>query len=374
MSRTTLSVSLRRRSPPKVGHVSRAGLVTCARLCWGGGVTARHVGIGTLGESLVGLRVISEDLVRPMRQSLARHGQLTALGVYAAPDGHLEVIDGFKRLRGARELAWSELKVQVVADDVVQAKAAVLVLNHAHALSELEEAWLIRSLYREDGMTQPQIARLLGRHKSWVCRRLVLAEALEDTVQADVRLGLLGARAACALGRLPRSNQRAAADAVVRRGLTASQTERLVFALLACPDDAGRAVLLAEDSAWPATPTSSKGDGPRTPAEWIIADVAAVTRLSARLHARLLGHPLASLGATAAALVEDALAALAPTLRALARRIATVTHEETHDTLDHPRGAHPPDGPPREPGDAPPGDRPGAQGQPQHGAEDPRGP
>ena len=70
----------------------------------------------------------------------------------------------------------------------------------------------MRSLYRDDGLRQPEIARRLGRHKSWVCRRLMLVEALDPAVQADVRLGLLAPRAAAPDARLPRGNQRRAAD------------------------------------------------------------------------------------------------------------------------------------------------------------------
>jgi len=43
--------------------------------------------------------------------------------------------------------------------------------NARQALSDLEEAWLVRALYRDDRLTQPQIAQLLGRHKSWVFGR-----------------------------------------------------------------------------------------------------------------------------------------------------------------------------------------------------------
>ncbi|MBK6519966.1 MAG: hypothetical protein IPG04_39000, partial [Polyangiaceae bacterium] len=46
----------------------------------------------------------------------------------------------------------------------------------------------MRALYREHGLLQPAIAQRLGRHKSWVHRRLMLVEALDPAVQADVRL------------------------------------------------------------------------------------------------------------------------------------------------------------------------------------------
>ncbi len=63
-------------------------------------------------------------------------------------------------------------------------------------LQELEEAWLVQALVREDGMTQLEAAELLDRHKSWVCRRLALLERLCEKARGELRLGLLAPRLA----------------------------------------------------------------------------------------------------------------------------------------------------------------------------------
>ena len=73
------------------------------------------------------------------------------------------------------------------------AKAAILGLNRGQrGARELEEAWIVQALVRDDGLTQVEAAHLLGQHKSWVCRRLALLEQLSAEVKADLRLGLLG--------------------------------------------------------------------------------------------------------------------------------------------------------------------------------------
>jgi hypothetical protein len=56
---------------------------------------------------------------------------------------------------------------------------------------ELEEAWLVQALVPEDGLSQVEVAMLLARHKSWVCRRLAMMEKLRAAAQDDLRLGLL---------------------------------------------------------------------------------------------------------------------------------------------------------------------------------------
>jgi len=67
----------------------------------------------------------------------------------------------------------------------------------------------VHALVRNDGLTQVEVAELLGRHKSWVCRRLALLEKLGPEGRADLQVGLLTATAARQLVRLPAGNQAA---------------------------------------------------------------------------------------------------------------------------------------------------------------------
>ena len=132
-----------------------------------------------LGEELGRLRLCSAEVQQVMERSLASHGQITPLVVRERHRGY-EVIDGFKRLRAARTLGWPALWVHVADVRGAQAKVQILHSNRREGLTEIEEAWSIHALHREDGLTQPEIGRLLGHHKSWVNRRLLLAEALSE--------------------------------------------------------------------------------------------------------------------------------------------------------------------------------------------------
>jgi ParB-like chromosome segregation protein Spo0J len=326
----------------------------------------RMVRVDALGERLGALRLCEAEALSAMRQSLTQHGQLQAAVVFTV-DGGLEVVDGFKRLRAARALGWSELYAHVLAVDVVGAKVAIDALHHHGELTELEEAWLVRSLYRDDQLDQPSIGRLLGRHKSWVCRRLMLAEGLDDTVLADVRLGLLAPRTATCLARLPRGNQRAAATVVTRIGLTCHQTAALVTDLLSCDSDAARARLLDDRLAHPApraAPRPARRE--RTPAEWMLADIGTLTRVAARLQVRLLAQPLSTLGPRVAELATHALATLASVLTALDQTITTVTGKDPHVAMEHSRGADAKGRHALPAGPHAPRDRAGAVDQPQH--------
>lgn len=292
-------------------------------------ITSR-VTLADLGERLAALRVREPAAVEAMRRSLSIHRQLTSVLVIAVGD-RLELLDGFKRVQAARALGWSELVAETSGVGLADAKIQIAAIHTGRGLTEIEEAWIVRSLYREDGLSQPEIARRLSRHKSWVCRRLLLVEALDATVQADVRLGLLAPRAAVALAALPRGNQHEAAAVVIRRGLTVRQTELFVAQILERTEEGARATFIARHlesgpgpaSATPRPPTRAL----RNEADWMASDVATILRVAARLQARLLATPLDVLGGPAASVVLDGLLTLSPVLTALARTVATVTGE-----------------------------------------------
>jgi hypothetical protein len=270
-----------------------------------------------LGESLSAVRLCAPEAQLQMQLSLAKLGQLTPVQAYRMGSG-LEIFDGIKRARAARDLLWPAMRVEVHALDAPGAKVRLLRCNQSSGLSELEEAWLVRSLYREDRVSQPQIAQLLSRHKSWVCRRLALAEELSDAVTASVRLGLVSATAVRELVRLPRGNQDAVAQVVARRGLTTRQTARLVEELLSAPQEQWARLIEQLEQAPPLTSPAAKGGGPRrTPGEQLVADAWAMKRLAVRLQTRLLERSLASLGEPVCESAARELALLRATLRAL---------------------------------------------------------
>jgi len=95
-----------------------------------------------------------------MAGSLRRWGQLAPV-VACAREAQLELLDGFKRFVAAGQVGLSTLSVRVLEVDERTAKAAILGLNHGqHGTRELEEAWIVQALVREDALTQVEAARL----------------------------------------------------------------------------------------------------------------------------------------------------------------------------------------------------------------------
>ena len=196
-----------------------------------------HLKREEIGESYGRYRLHVPEAERAMARSLKRYGQLSPVVVCQRQERY-ELIDGFKRLGAARSLAGIEhLSARLLEADERSAKAAIYGLNRAGGRTrELEEAWIIHALVREDGMSQVEVAELLGRHKSWVCRRLALIERLGSKARDDLRVGLLSPTSARQMVRLPQGNQAEVLDAMRREALSGAELAGVVDLWLGCAD------------------------------------------------------------------------------------------------------------------------------------------
>jgi ParB-like chromosome segregation protein Spo0J len=190
--------------------------------------TVGPLAIEELGERYRRYRLSDPATEEAMARSLRQYGQLAPV-VVCQREGGLQLLDGFKRRAAAALLAWRTLSVRLVGADEAQAKAAIYGLNRTgNRPQQMEEAWIVYALVREDGLTQVQAAELLGQHKSWVCRRLALLERLAEEAKAELRLGLLAPSLARQLTRLPVGNQAAVLTTVRREALTVAEARGVI--------------------------------------------------------------------------------------------------------------------------------------------------
>ncbi|MDQ1460202.1 MAG: ParB family transcriptional regulator, chromosome partitioning protein [Actinomycetota bacterium] len=161
-----------------------------------------------LGDQFRRYRLRVPQAVQTMTQSLRRWGQCAPI-VATLRQEKPQVLDGFTRWEAAQQVrGMTTLLVRLIEVDDQRAKAAIYGLNQTGRRPyELEEAWLVQALVREDGLSQCEVAELLGRHKSWVCRRLALLEKLCADVRQELEVGLLTPSAAREIARLPAGNQ-----------------------------------------------------------------------------------------------------------------------------------------------------------------------
>ena len=220
----------------------------------------RALPVAAFGERYRRYRLPDAQAETAMALSLQRYGQMAPL-VVCLREETPEVIDGFKRLIAARTLpATQVLNARLLAADERSAKAAIYGLNHAsRRTQELEEAWIVSALVREDGLSQPETAELLGRHKSWVCRRLALVERLAEEARGAAR-GSADADGGAVAGAVARGQPSRGAGLRPPRGLDHGGAARRRRA--AASGDRSDA---AGARAGPAAPGAGAGAGRRRP-------------------------------------------------------------------------------------------------------------
>lgn len=199
--------------------------------------------VDAVGEHYADLRIIQPAAEKSMQRSMQRHGQLTPVVVGKNGDGY-EMVDGFKRLRAGRKLGLKSLKACIMPGNRRAMKAAIIYLNtKGRTIADIESAMVIRSLHRQDNLSQVEIAVLLDRHKSFVCRRLQLVERLCDEVFEHLKLGLINVTIGRELARLPAGNQASALATILKYGFTGKESAQLVSLLLQQPRWGGHMLL-----------------------------------------------------------------------------------------------------------------------------------
>ena len=190
-------------------------------------MTSRSVAPGSLSLSLGRLRHVRERSVVAMMSSLRSKGQLSPL-VAARHGDELVLVDGFSRQAAALRLGWKSVLVEEVELSPTQMKAQLYVRNRDRGTELVEECRLVHELTETDGLSQVQIGDLLDRHKSWVCRRLLLHRSVSPSLMEDTELGLLSPGVLRRLAQLRPRNQEEVVAVARREGLSPRETSDLI--------------------------------------------------------------------------------------------------------------------------------------------------
>ena len=163
-----------------------------------------------------------------LQPSIKSTGLLQPITVRPAGPDRFELIAGERRLRAVMALGWSKVPAVVKDIDDRTALTLALVENLQRSnLNPLEEAEGYQRLLSEFGMTQQQVAEMVGKDRSTVANilRILALPASVRRMVAESHLTLGHARALLSF-----TDERAITDAareVVARGLTVRDVERM---------------------------------------------------------------------------------------------------------------------------------------------------
>lgn len=177
-------------------------------------------------------RVFSPEELSELEQSIRASGLLQPLTVRRKGDG-FELIAGERRLRAVTNLGWHDVPaiVRDLDDQTMLVLALVENLQRAD-LNAVEEARGYKRLVDEFGLTQQQVAEVVGKDRTTVTN-LLRVLTLPEPIQQMVETGRLTAGHARALLALVEERSKLdLANEIVAKWLSVRETEQRVRALL----------------------------------------------------------------------------------------------------------------------------------------------
>lgn len=169
-----------------------------------------------------------ESALAQLAESISQHGVIQPLIVKPMTNGRYLLVAGERRWRASRMAGLSQVPVVIKELDDKQVAEISLIENlQREDLNPVEEALGYRELMDRFSLTQDEVSRRVGKSRPAVTNSLRLLTLPED-VLALLKSGRLSAGHARALLAVSDENElKAAAQTVVKKGLSVRETERL---------------------------------------------------------------------------------------------------------------------------------------------------
>lgn len=167
-----------------------------------------------------------EAYLAELEQSIRQFGVIEPLVARPLADGSYEILAGHMRWQAAQRAGLNQVPVMVREADDPTAAAIALVENLLRRdLNPVEEGRALRHLREEFGLTQEQLAELIGVSQSAISKALGLLN-LDPAVQSLIEDGRLEAGHGKVLLGLPRETQIRLAEQAVDAGWSVRELER----------------------------------------------------------------------------------------------------------------------------------------------------
>ncbi len=178
-------------------------------------------------------KIFDQQALEELADSIRQHGILQPLSVRRVGTSY-ELIAGERRLRAAQIAGLGEIPCIVMNMDEKESGMAAMIENlQRQDLDFIEEARGISYLLEKWGISQDQVARILGKSQSAVANKLRLLKHSPQVLEALRSKGLTE-RHARALLKLPTDAQKLTViDTVAQLGFSVTRTEQYIDSLLA---------------------------------------------------------------------------------------------------------------------------------------------
>lgn len=193
----------------------------------------------TVRASLIDTKTSAEDWESKELRTRAAYFLLNGtpeFSVNQKSDGRYRLLAADKDFHAAKSMGVTEFEVRVYTFSEKNAESFSLIEKlKAENLGAMEEAYIMKSLVKDHGFTQDDVAALIGRSRPAVANTLRLLTLVPEVVGL-VESGQLSAGHARTLVRVPEGQQLAFAQEALKRGYSVREMERAVKAFLTPPE------------------------------------------------------------------------------------------------------------------------------------------
>ncbi len=171
---------------------------------------------------------VKDAAIEELAESIKEKGIIQPLLVRKVEDGY-ELIAGERRWRAAQKAGLTEIPVLIrEAEPTSQLELALIENIQRQNLNAMEEAEAYQRLIHEFNISQEEVARRVGKDRSSIANFLRLLR-LSHWIQEKISEGTLSfGHAKCLLGLESAMDQQKMAEAVVEKGLSVRELERLI--------------------------------------------------------------------------------------------------------------------------------------------------
>ena len=159
-----------------------------------------------------------DEALMDLAQSIRENGLIQPVTLRAMPDGTYQIVAGERRFRAMKLLGQLEIPAVVMDADELQMAEMALVENiQRENLSAIEEA----------NLTQSQLALKMGKSQPSIANKLRLLNLCDEVQQAVSEKKISERHARALLGSDP-VQQKKYLHAIVKKGLTVAQVEKMI--------------------------------------------------------------------------------------------------------------------------------------------------
>lgn len=172
-------------------------------------------------------KIFDEAALAELADSIAQHGVLQPLLVRPMLDGGYQLVAGERRWRAARMAGLTEVPVVIRSMTDREMMEIALIENlQREDLNPVEEAEGYRSLMEACGLTQEEVAKIVGKSRPAVANAMRLLALPQDVLQ-QVSEGVLSPGHGRSLLAFPEEKIPEVAAEAVKKGLTVRDLERM---------------------------------------------------------------------------------------------------------------------------------------------------